>query len=359
MKKMRVAIIGQGRSGRDIHGNFFKSESNDFCEVVCIVEYDEVRRKRAEDEFGCQTLCDYTELFGRDDIDVVVNASFSQMHYSITKDLLEHGFNVLSEKPFARSYYECMDLILTAKKHGVTVCAFHQTLLNPAFLNIKKIIKEGKLGDILQINIKYSGFARRWDWQTLQSRCAGGVYNTGPHPIGQAMDLVGWDENVKVAYSALNTVLTSGDSDDYAKIILAAKGKPTIDIEVISADAYARDEHVFKIFGSKGTLCSTNKDYKMRYIEDFSVYCERPVIKEPLNNAEGFPAYCSEKLNFKEESGTIDGSSFDSAVRDFYKMLYNTVILGEELAITPEMAAKVIGIIEECHAQNPLPVKFD
>ena len=26
MKKLNVAIIGQGRSGRDIHGAFFKSE---------------------------------------------------------------------------------------------------------------------------------------------------------------------------------------------------------------------------------------------------------------------------------------------------------------------------------------------
>ena len=29
MKKLNVAIIGQGRSGRDIHGAFFKSEFNE------------------------------------------------------------------------------------------------------------------------------------------------------------------------------------------------------------------------------------------------------------------------------------------------------------------------------------------
>ena len=115
MKKMKVAIIGQGRSGRDIHGKFFRSKDNDFCEVVCVVEADEFRREKVKREYGCDTVSDYTELFARDDIDVVVNASYSQMHYGITKDLLKHGFNVLSEKPFARTYYECMDLILTAK----------------------------------------------------------------------------------------------------------------------------------------------------------------------------------------------------------------------------------------------------
>ena len=104
MKKMKIAIIGQGRSGRNIHGKFFLSKMNDFCEVVCIVDENEKRRERAQREFGCDTYADYKELYGRKDIDVVVNASFSQDHYPINKDLLEHGFNVLSEKPLESSH---------------------------------------------------------------------------------------------------------------------------------------------------------------------------------------------------------------------------------------------------------------
>lgn len=358
MKKLRVAIIGQGRSGRNIHGKFFRSADNTFCEVVCIVEADEFRRRRAAEEFGCDVVADYTELFGRKDIDLVVNASFSHMHYPITKDLLEHGFSVLSEKPFGRSYYECLDLIHIAKKKGVTLAAFHQSLLSPAFLNVKKIIADGVLGDILQISLKYSGFARRWDWQTLQSRCAGGLYNTGPHPVGQALDLLGWDADTSVAYSSLKTVLTSGDGDDYAKVILKAPNKPTVDIEVISADAFAGD-YVFKIYGSKGTLCSTNGAYKLKYIEDFGAYPARPVTATPLSGENGEPVYCSEKLNFTEVDEKISGSSFDVAVRDFYRMMYDAIFEGKALDIPPEHAAQVIGIIEACHAENPLPVRFD
>lgn len=358
MKKMRVAIIGQGRSGRNIHGKFFKSTDNDFCEVVCVAEADAARRERAAAEYGCDTVADYKELLDRRDIDVVVNASYSQMHYPITRELLAHGFNVLSEKPFARSYYECMDLILTARRHNAVVSAFHQSLYNPAFLKVKEIIASGKLGTVLQINLKYSGFARRWDWQTLQSCCAGGIYNTGPHPIGQALDLLGWDQNTKVAFSSLDTVLTSGDGDDYGKIILCAPDKPVVDIEVISADAFAGD-YVFKVYGSKGTLLATNSSYKLKYIEDFSVYPERPVVREFLAEPDGKPMYCSEKLSFTEEEGKIEGSSFDVAVKDFYQMLYKAVMLGQEPKVTPEHAAQVISVIETCHAQNPLPVKFD
>ncbi len=358
MKKLRIAILGQGRSGRNIHGAFFLSEANTFCEVVAVVEPDDYRREKAAREFGCDTYTDHTEIFGRKDIDLVVNATFSQMHYPITKDLLEHGFNVLSEKPFGRSYYECMDLIRTAKKHGVLVAAFQQTIITPAFLNVKRIIESGKLGKVHQINIKYSGFARRWDWQTLQSKCAGGLYNTGPHPIGQALALIDWDETARVAFSSLKRILTSGDGDDYAKLIITAKDRPTIDIEVISADAYAGD-YVFKIYGSKGTLMSTNTNYKLKYIEDFSVYPERPVVEGFLAKANGDPAYCSEKLNFTEEESTIEGTSFDLAVYDFYKMLHDAILEGKPLTVTPEMAAQTVRIIEACHAENPLSVEFD
>ncbi|MBO7276138.1 MAG: Gfo/Idh/MocA family oxidoreductase, partial [Clostridia bacterium] len=63
MQMMRVAIIGQGRSGRDIHGKFFGSQANDFCRVVCIVDEDAFRAQRAAQEFCCDVVSDYTQLF--------------------------------------------------------------------------------------------------------------------------------------------------------------------------------------------------------------------------------------------------------------------------------------------------------
>ena len=104
MDRLNVAIIGQGRSGRDIHGRFFLSENNDKFRVVAAVDALEDRRERARQEYGCDVYADYHELFSRKDIDLVVNSSFSQMHSDITIDLLEHGFNVVSEKPFAKTY---------------------------------------------------------------------------------------------------------------------------------------------------------------------------------------------------------------------------------------------------------------
>ncbi len=359
MKKMRVAIIGQGRSGRDIHGSFFLSENNDICEVVAIVDELEDRRERGMKEFGCDGYADYRELFTRKDIDLIVNASYSHLHYAIAKDCLEHGYNVLNEKPFAKTMYEAMDLMNTAKKNGVIVTAFHQSLYAPPVLKLKEVIASGKIGDVMQISMNYSGFSRRWDWQTLQSFCAGGVYNTTPHAIGVGLDLIGWDNAAKVTYSYLGmTEFNSGDANDFAKIIITAPGKPLIDIECNNNDGFKGEP--FKIFGTKGTIATGPfaNSVKVKYIVPEELE-ERPVVIGALRKPEnGYPAYCSEKLNFHEEEIAAEGDVFSTGTSMFYHMMYNTLVLGKPLDITPEKAAKVIEIIEAVHAQNPLPVKY-
>jgi len=356
MKKLRVAIIGQGRSGRDIHGSFFRSESNTLVEVAAVAELDEARRARALAEYpGCEVYADYRDLFERKDLDLVVNATFSDTHYSITKEFLSHGFNVLVEKPFARNYYECCDLINTAEKNGAMLAVFHQSLFAPHHTGTKAVMESGKLGDIKQISICYNGFARRWDWQTLQMKMGGSVYNTGPHPIGMALDYLGFDRNAEVAFSRLGLGLTSGDAEDYAKIILTAPGKPVVDIEISSMDAYSPFN--VKVQGSRGTYSCTLSEYKMKYIVD-GENPERPVQAETLRKADDTPVYCSESLITHEESSKFTGSAFSSAVQEFYQMVYERITEGKPLAIDPRDIAEVIRVIETVHAENPLPVKY-
>ena len=237
MKKLNLAIIGQGRSGKNIHGKYYRSDANLYYDVKYVVDADEFRRGVAEEIYpGCKTFADYRELFALDDIDLVVNSTYSEMHYPITKDLLLHGKNVLVEKPFGRTRYECDELMKIAGEQGVTLAVFQQTFLAPFYEFVYDTIKSGKLGEIKQIGIRYNGFARRWDWQTLQKKCAGSTYNTGPHPIGMGLGFLDFDPNAKVVYSRLDTALTSGDADDYAKILLAAPNKPLIDIEISSCN---------------------------------------------------------------------------------------------------------------------------
>ena len=103
------------------------------------------------------------------------------------------------EKPFARSGYECDELMKLARDRGLTLAVFQQTFLAPFYQFTYDTIRSGKPGDVKQINIRYNGFSRRWDWQTLQKKCAGSTYNTGPHPIGMALGFLDFDPNARVS----------------------------------------------------------------------------------------------------------------------------------------------------------------
>lgn len=357
MKKLNVAIIGQGRSGKDIHGAYFVSDRNDRYTVKYVVDKDPYRRDKAEKMYpGCKAFESYTELFGLKDIDLVVNASYSQMHYPITKDLLAHGFNVLVEKPFARNQYECADLIKTAKDNNVVLAVFQQTFFAPYYDDVLNIMASGKLGKIEQIDVRFNGFARRWDWQTAQRNVAGGLYNTGPHPVGLAVGFLGWDKDTKVAFSKLSsTRLTKGDSDDYAKVILTAPGKPVVDIEVSSIDAYST--YNVKVQGDRGTFKCTPTKYEYKYIIE-EENPERKFIAESLENENREPAYCGEKLIFHEESGTYAGTAFDLGTKGMYEDVYYAITEGRPLKYSPEMITLIYSVIETAHAQNPLPVEI-
>ena len=357
MKKLNLAIIGQGRSGKDIHGLFYRSEDNVFFNVKYVVDADAYRRSVAEQIYpGCTTYADYRELFQFDDIDLVVNASYSELHYCITKDLLEHGLNVMVEKPLAKNLYECQDLIKTAQEKGVLLAPFMQSFYAPYYMRAKEIAESGLLGDIKQIDITYSGFARRWDWQTLQKKLAGNIYNTGPHPIGLALGFLGFDPDTKVVFSRLDKTMTSGDADDYAKILLVAPGKPVIDLEINSNDAYPVRN--VKILGSKGTLHSTLSRMDMTYIVDGENE-PRPVVETFLKNENGDPIYCSETLQkHVEGQDFVARDVFTKSVAWLYENVYNAITKGEPLNVTAEMAAQVISVIDQVHAANPMPLIY-
>ncbi len=351
MKKLNVAIIGQGRSGRDIHGHYFLSDAGrERYNVVAVADKIEARRVRAAEEYGCDVYENYLDLLRRDDVDVVVNSTFSYLHYPVTLDALRHGKNVVSEKPFSKFAIECEDMIRTAKENNVTLTVFQQSRIAPYFTRICEILDSGKLGEIAQITIHFSGYARRWDWQTSRRYYGGCLLNTGPHPMDQALHLLNTDEMPNV-FSVLKRINSAGDAEDYAKVILTAPGRPLIDVEISPADAY--NDFTYRIHGSRGSLTATLSKIKWKYFD------EKPMPAftfEPLTGADGLsPAYCSEKLDWHEFEEDMAGTPFDYAPTKYYENLYEHLVNGAELLIKPEKIVQQIRVMELIHAQNPLP----
>lgn len=349
MRKLNVAIIGQGRSGRNIHGTYLLSDPERFT-VVAVVDALAERRARAEREYGCKTYESYQQLFGQAGIDFVVNASFSHQHAPITEDLIEHGFHVLVEKPAAPSAMQFQALIDASEKHGRMLAVFQQSRFAPYFEQVRKVIASGVLGRIVQIDVAFNGFNRRWDWQCCQDRTAGSLFNTGPHPLDQALQLLNYPEGMPGVLCRMDRANTSGDAEDYVKLILTAPGRPLIDLEVSCCDAWPKP--TYKVQGTLGGLSGSMSKLSWRYFDPAKAPA-RNLIRTPLSDENGLPCYCREQLEWAEDSWeSLDSNGY--AANKLYDTIYDHLTRGVPLVVTPQQVRQQLAVIEECHRQNPL-----
>jgi scyllo-inositol 2-dehydrogenase (NADP+) len=353
MTQLKVAIIGQGRSGRDIHA-YSLSKLPDIYRIVAVADESEERCNLARTDYGCDTYADYRELFALRDLDLIVNASPSHLHVTITLDCLNHGFNVLCEKPLARTKAEVDILSTAAVKAGKVLAVYQQSRYSPAFTQVKKVIDSGVLGRIVQVGIAYNGFARRWDWQTLKAKNGGNLLNTGPHPVDQALQLFGPGEMPQVT-CMMDQANSFGDAEDYVKLILRGEGHPNVEVEISSCCAYPTFN--YHVQGTQGGLKGTFDRLDWKYFKPEETQNQK-LVSSYLKTADGKPAYCTEELKWYEESWVVPTEQgkdmFHSMATAYYSMLHNTLLNGEPLEVTLSEVRRQIAVIEECFRQNPL-----
>ena len=354
LKKLNVAVIGQGRSGRNIHVKALTTlpALMERYRVALVCDPLPERIADAKSALNCDSTTDWRTILQRKDLDLVINASPSHEHVPITKALLEAGHHVLCEKPFTRLASEVDLLIATAKKVGRTLAVFQQARFAPHFLQLQSILASGVLGRVVQIKIAANGFSRRWDWQTMQKYAAGSLRNTGPHFLDQALQMFGdGDPQVLCRMDHANTF---GDAEDHVKLIMHGVGKPTIDIEVSSCFPY--QSYNYQIYATCGGLTGTMEKMEWKWFDPAQAP-KQTLITTPLPER----AYCSETLPWQTSAWALPPTveaAFDTPSGLFYTALYETLVDGKPLVVTPQHVRRQIALIEECHRQNPMPVQF-
>lgn len=128
--------------------------------IVGIADPNPDRRKKAMEMFGfneefcfetAQQLAQVPKF-----ADAVINGTMDHQHIETSLPLLEAGYDMLLEKPFAVNIEEMQKLLQTVKKYGNKVMICHVLRYSPFYRSVKEKIRTGVLGDI--INIQTSEF---------------------------------------------------------------------------------------------------------------------------------------------------------------------------------------------------------
>lgn len=351
---IRVGILGQGRSGLSIHARWFEQSPRKY-KIVAVADLLADRRRRAEEEFGCDSYRSVDNLLARDDLDLVVNSLPSHLHPPVTIDALKAGHNVVTEKPAAWNVAQLDKMIRAARNARRILAPFQQSRYRALFRKTLDVIDSGVLGRIVQVRITANGFARRWDWQTLQEHRGGNLLNTGPHFVDWAVCLQGFKKPDEI-FCAMDRANTYGDAEDYVKVVLKKKGAPVIDLEISSCDAYPGD--MITVHGTQGGLSGGGSGLRWRYFNPKKAPKQK-LQRKPLPG----PSYCGEKLAFAEKNwapSKAQANAFGWMSKQFYDHLYTCIRNGAKLEVTPQQVKVQMAVMEECHRQaklSKLPAK--
>lgn len=335
-KKMplKVAVVGLGRAGWNIHIRRMREDAR--YQITAVADWLPERLKEAADEFGCATFTDHKEMLKKADADLVVVASFSDTHASISKDALKAGFHCVCDKPIADSVAEAKSMMTTAEKTGKTLLIHHNYRFYPETRYLLDLIKTKKIGEVFEIRMRSFGFSRRWDWQTMRSHYGGVLNNTCPHYIDVGLQVLG--APVKDLFCDLKQVLSPGDVEDHVKVILRGENGRVYDMEVSSVCKFG--EPMWTVLGSLGTVVSDGRTCKVAYINP-KASSKIKQIPDPLPGR----AYCADEgLEWHEYEEPMAGPS----IGDFYDNVWAVLREGKKPVVTLEQALEVVRVTQAC-----------
>ena len=150
-KKLRVGIIGTGWIA-DAHMASYKKMPD--VEIVAGADLIPGKAEAFFKKHGIENVKCYPshkELIDNEKLDAVSVCTYNCQHAEPTIYALNHGVNVLLEKPFTVTTEEAIEVIKAEKKSGKVLSIGFQPRFDANMKMIKKIVESGALGKIYYI----------------------------------------------------------------------------------------------------------------------------------------------------------------------------------------------------------------
>lgn len=203
MQKLNVAMIGGGFMGK-AHAMAYAAMPMFFWPAPAIpvrkvvVDVSQDMAETARDRFGFEDAsADWREVVARPDIDIIDICTPNNSHAEIAIAAAKAGKHIICEKPLARTGAESKTMLDAVQTSG----SIHMVAFNyrrtPAVALAKKLIEEGRIGDILNFRGTY---LQDWSadpdsplsWRFQKSVAGSGtVGDIGTHVVDFARYLVG------------------------------------------------------------------------------------------------------------------------------------------------------------------------
>jgi UDP-N-acetyl-2-amino-2-deoxyglucuronate dehydrogenase len=182
MKIYKVGIIG---CGAILPRHIEAINENSNFELVALCDIQKTLVESVSNRYNVVSYTDYKQMIQKSpDINFVVIATPNSLHVEQSIYCLEHGCDILIEKPVSFDSKSVKLISDTASKNNQNAYSVLQVRLNPTVDIIKQTLNQSLLGDIRAVN-----FVQRWQrpyeyftgWRSEPSIGGGTLYEVGIH----------------------------------------------------------------------------------------------------------------------------------------------------------------------------------
>lgn len=161
MKKYSVVVIGCGYIGRQhLEDIYFR----DNIRVAGVVDVNEAIAKETAILYKAESYdTDYINYLKRDDIDIVIIATYTKTHLAILRDCVKYGKHVLCEKPLASTVEEVNEFERLATESNVKVTIGLILRHNKSYHAIYEMIKNDMIGHPIVFRLAQNQHALNWN----------------------------------------------------------------------------------------------------------------------------------------------------------------------------------------------------
>jgi predicted dehydrogenase len=163
-RRLRLAVIGGGPGSFIGAMHRQAARLDDRYEIVTgILSSDPEKSKKASLELGMSPDRLYSsvqEMFDgessrNDSVDVVAIMTPNDSHYEYSMTALEHGFDVICDKPMTNTLAEAESLHKKVQESGLVFCLTHNYTGYPMVRQAKAMVEDGQLGTIRLVQVEY------------------------------------------------------------------------------------------------------------------------------------------------------------------------------------------------------------
>lgn len=258
---MKYAIIGCGR----IATNHVKAVVLNNLEFVaaCDLEMNNIESLLAkhdlQNDTGIAKYTDYKKMIEEHpELELIAIATSSGAHAEIALYCIDHGINVIIEKPMAMNMKDAEEIIKRSNEKNVKVCACHQNRFNLAVQQVRKAVEDGRFG-----NISHGSIHVRWNrgkdyytqapWRGTWAEDGGCLMNQCIHSIDMLRWMMG-DDVISIYGQTRQQQHDYLEAEDVGLAIVTFANGAIATIEG-TTNVYPQNlEEILYMFGDRGTI---------------------------------------------------------------------------------------------------------